>query len=63
MKSMVNGTFVVLAPYSPPFCRNVAAINQSNWEFRGLLGPYGLVLLTMIKIVLTTAISFASGSQ
>jgi hypothetical protein len=61
--NMVNGTFDVPASYSPPFCRDVAAINKSKWEFRGLLVPYGLVLLTMIKIVLKAAISFASRSQ
>jgi hypothetical protein len=60
---MVNGTFDVPAPRLPPFCRDVAAIYKRNWEFRALLTPYGLVLLTMIKIVLTTAISFALGSQ
>jgi len=60
---MVNGTFEVPAHCLPPFCRDVAAINESNWELRGLLMPYGLVLLTMIKIVLIAAISFASRSQ
>ena len=63
MKIMVNGTFVVPASGLPCFRREVAVINQTSWEFRGLLMPYGLVLLTMIKIVLSAAISFASATQ
>lgn len=63
MKIMVNGTFDVPAPGLPFFRLEVAVISQSSWEFRGLLMPYGLVLLTMIKIVLSAAISFASATQ
>jgi hypothetical protein len=63
MNIVVNGTFVVPATGLPFFRREVAAINQTSWEFRGLLMPYGLVLLTMIKIVLRAAISFASATQ
>jgi hypothetical protein len=60
---MVNGTFGVPAADLPLFRQEVASICKSIWEFRALLMPYALVLLTMIKIVLTAAISFASATQ
>jgi hypothetical protein len=59
----VNGTFGVAAASSPCFGQKVGSINQQAREIRGLVRPYGSALLTMIKIVLIAAISFARPSQ
>jgi hypothetical protein len=59
----VNGTFGVPAAKSPCFRQRVGSINQHAQEVRGLVRPYGTALLTMIKIVLIAAISFAPPSQ
>jgi hypothetical protein len=60
---MVNGRFCVTAASSPCFWRKIAPIRAPEREFCGTVRPYGAVLLTMIKIVLIAAISFASPSQ
>jgi hypothetical protein len=48
---------------SPCFRQSVASINPHARENPNLVRPYGVALLTMIKIVLIGAISFASPSQ
>jgi hypothetical protein len=60
---VVNGTFEASAASSPCFWLWVASIARRKSEFCGLVRTYGAVLLTMIKIVLIGAISFASPSQ
>jgi hypothetical protein len=60
---VVNETFCVPAASSPLFWRKIAAIGPGLLEFSGLRRPYSAALLTMIKIVLIAAISFASLSQ
>jgi hypothetical protein len=60
---VVNGTFGVPAASSPRFWRGFAPIGRRTREFAELVRAYGVVLLTMIKIVLIAAISFASPSQ
>src|SRR3979409_2704722 len=60
---IVKGTFCVAAASSPCFWRKVAPIGEPEREFCETIRPYSAVLLTMIKIVLIAAISFASPSQ
>jgi hypothetical protein len=60
---LVNETFCAFAASLPLFRRKAAAIPHSKPEFLTPRGPYGAALLTMIKIVLIAAISFAPLSQ
>jgi hypothetical protein len=60
---MVNGTFCLSAASLPCFLQKVASIPEPKRKIRGLVRPYRVALLTMIKIVLIAAISFAPPSQ
>ena len=63
MQIVVNTTKSAFAAELPRFRLEFASNSNSDLEFRVVLMPYGLVLLTMIKIVLSAAISFASATQ
>jgi hypothetical protein len=59
----VNGTFGVPRRKFAMFLARICPNCRRAREFAGLVIPYGVLLLTMIKIVLIAAISFASSSQ
>jgi hypothetical protein len=60
---MVKGRFGASAANWPCFGPEAAAIGAAKQEIPELLRPYRPVLLTMIKIVLNAAISFAARTQ